>query len=80
MAWTGDVARVHCDVISAQTYLGNAIAALEGMKAEERPGRSLPLLRCALQDVERALPDLEVGVSPETLELLRASVLPLKGA
>lgn len=45
MTWTGDVARVHCDVISAETYVQNAIATLERMNEEERPPEALEWLR-----------------------------------
>jgi len=79
MAWTGAVARVHGDVISAETYLENAIAVLQGMDEEERPQRVVGELMAALNHLEYAKGPLERGVSPEVLEALQGSVIPLEG-
>lgn len=80
MAWTGDVARVHCDVISAQTYLQNAIAVLERMEEGSPTEKALSCLRPARHLVGQALPHLERGVSPEVLDLLRGQIIPMEGA
>jgi len=78
MAWTGDLARVHCDVVSAETYLQNAVAVLEGMIEVERPPGVQGELSCALDHLGYAKAPLERGVSPEVLEALRGSVIPLE--
>lgn len=78
MVLSGDVARVHCSVVSAETYLSNAVSMLKGIGEEERPQGVLKELRCALVHLEYAKPSLEGGVSPETLELLRGTVIPLE--
>jgi len=79
MAWTGDMARVHGDVISAQTYVGNAIAVLEGMDEEERPQEALEWLLEVDETLEAVGAEVSKGVSPAVLDLLRGSVLPLEG-
>ena len=79
MAWTGDVARVHCDVISAETYLQNAIAVVKGMKPSERPRTALGYLETAVAVLQDAQEDLSRGVSPEVLDMLRGTVIPLEG-
>ena len=79
MAWTGDMARVHCDVISAQTYVRNAISVLEGMGEEDRPPGALEWLREVDETLEAVGAEVSRGVSPEVLDMLRGSVLPLEG-
>ncbi|MCK4298968.1 MAG: hypothetical protein KAX80_05515 [Planctomycetes bacterium] len=78
MAWTGDVARVHCDVISAETYVENATDVLEGMEEGAPARKALIPLICASISLGQALRHLERGVSPEVLELLRGQVMPLE--
>ena len=79
MAWTGDVARIHCDVISAQTYVGNAVSVLEGMDEEERPEKVVEWLREVDEILDAVEAEVSKGVSPEVLDMLRGTVIPLEG-
>lgn len=78
MAWTSDVARVHCDVISAETYLENAIGALERIGEHDECRWARAALEYAVAFIQPALGYLERGVSPEVLEQLRGQVMPLE--
>ena len=78
MAWTGAVAKVHCDVISAETYLENAIRTLDGMEPGTPCQWILPMLHGAVELIALALPHLEQGVSPEVIEMLHGQVMPIE--
>ena len=78
MAWTADVARVHCDVISSETYLQNGVRILEGTEEGTPAREALPFLQDSLFLLGQALPFLERGVSPEVLKQLRGQVMPLE--
>jgi len=78
VAWTGAVAKAHCDVISAETYLTNAVRTLEKVNEEERWDQAVAYLDVALTTIGFVIDDLSQGVSPEVLELLRGEVMPLE--
>lgn len=78
MAWTGDIARIHCDVISAETYLANALGVIERIHPDERPLAAQVAISIALTAVRQALPELERGVSPDVLQLLHGQVIPVE--